>query len=102
VSDTLEAAREFGARIEAQQWTDGVRIVVRGAMRAVMVKGSMDLEASWAADVYYSPRQRKPSFTYVAETPEKLLAELGAARRRWRGNKIAIGRSEQTAPKAGL
>lgn len=76
VSEQIEAAREFGARLEAQQWADGVRVVIRGAMRAPVHDGNVNLEAWWAAEVYYSPRQRRPSFTFLAETLEQLFAEL--------------------------
>lgn len=74
----LKAAEAFAASLRKREWDGGVRIVVQGAMRAIVAKGSVDLDASWRADVFTEGRQRKASFTLIAETPEQLFKDLAA------------------------
>lgn len=78
MSAMAETARQIGQALETRRWEGGVRVIVQGAMRALIENGQADLEASWRADVFYAPRQRKPSFTLVAETPGQLLHDLAS------------------------
>ena len=74
----ITAARQFAADLETRRWSGGVRVIFQGSMRAVMRDGSMDLQSGWQAEVFIDPKQRKPSFVFVAETPQKLLNDLAA------------------------
>lgn len=78
MSEQLDSARDLPSILNAQRWAGGVRIVVQGAMRAPIRDGQVSLETSWRADVFYSPKQRKPSFSLVADTAPQLLQDLSA------------------------
>lgn len=47
-------------------------------MRAPIRDGEVSLEAHWSAEVFYSSRQRKPSFVLVADSVEQLFTDLAA------------------------
>jgi hypothetical protein len=74
--EQITNAKRLPEVLEADMWDGGVKIVLQGSMRAVAKRGSMDLKSGWRADVFYG-KGRKPAFVLVADTPEKVLSDLG-------------------------
>jgi len=76
-SDQLASARQLGDVLERQMWDGGVRIVLQGAMQAIVKDHQVDMHASWRADVFYGKGSRRADFTLVAESPREVLEQLG-------------------------
>ena len=77
-STLLDAVAVLAERLDELRWKGGVWIEVHGAIRAVASKNTINMQASWRADVFYDRRKRKPDFSLVAETPGQLLRDLAA------------------------
>lgn len=73
-TDMRAAVAELPRQLDERRWDSGVKIVLQGAMRAPIVNGNIELEASWRADVFYGGR--RAAFTLVAETPQQVLRDL--------------------------
>lgn len=72
----LPAHFDLGALLEDRMYDGGVKIIIRGTMRAPVHDGQVTLEPCWIAEVYARANMRVPLIQIVDAEAAGLFAQL--------------------------